>query len=88
MLLEPPAEVELAHAGFLGDGIEAETPCKMLMAATEGDHSAKLLLNGTVAAQGQTGTPPGAGTLFGLAFVPNVGIYFVDDGSNSLNLLH
>jgi hypothetical protein len=36
-----------------------------------------------------TGTPPGAGTLFGLAFVPDgSGIYFVDDGSNTLNLLH
>ncbi len=35
-----------------------------------------------------TGFPPGAGTLFGLAFVPNVGVYFVDDGNNTLNLLH
>jgi hypothetical protein len=32
---------------------------------------------------------PGAGTLFGLALVPNgSGIYFVDDGTNTLNLLH
>lgn len=35
-----------------------------------------------------TGSPPGAGTLFGLAFVPSKGIYFVDDGTNTLNLLH
>ncbi len=35
-----------------------------------------------------TGSPPGAGTLFGLAFVPGRGIYFVDDGTNTLNLLH
>jgi hypothetical protein len=34
-----------------------------------------------------TGTPPGAGTLFGLAFAPE-GLYFVDDGTNTLNLLH
>jgi len=34
------------------------------------------------------GPPPGAGTLFGLAFVPSAGVYFVDDGSNTLNLLH
>jgi hypothetical protein len=34
------------------------------------------------------GPPPGNGTLFGLAFVPSVGVYFVDDGSNTLNLLH
>jgi hypothetical protein len=31
---------------------------------------------------------PGAGTLFGLAVAPGgTGIYFVDDGSNTLNLL-
>ena len=31
----------------------------------------------------------GAGTLFGLAIAPlNAGIYFVDDGTNTLNLLH
>jgi hypothetical protein len=34
------------------------------------------------------GPPPGAGTLFGLIYVPETGIYFVDDGSNTLNLLH
>lgn len=34
-----------------------------------------------------TGTPPGAGTLFGLAVVRNQGVYFVDDGNNTLNLL-
>ncbi len=33
-----------------------------------------------------TGNPPGAGTLFGLTVVPGQGIYFVDDGSNTLNL--
>ncbi len=36
-----------------------------------------------------TGNPPGAGTLFGLAVIPGrSGVYFVDDGSNTLNLLH
>ena len=35
-----------------------------------------------------TGNPPGAGTLFGLIDVPGQGIYFVDDGSNTLNLFH
>jgi len=35
-----------------------------------------------------TGTPPGAGCLFGLAVVPNgSGVYFVDDCTNTLNLL-
>lgn len=36
-----------------------------------------------------TGSPAGAGTLFGLAVAPGPrGVYFVDDGSNTLNLLH
>ena len=35
-----------------------------------------------------TGNPPGAGTLFGLVVVAGLGIYFVDDGSNTLNLFH
>ncbi len=34
------------------------------------------------------GPPPGVGTLFGLAFDPARGVYFVDNGSNTLNLLH
>ncbi len=36
-----------------------------------------------------SGNPPGAGALFGLAIAPNQrGIYFVDDATNTLNLLH
>jgi DNA-binding beta-propeller fold protein YncE len=35
-----------------------------------------------------TGTPPGAGALFGLISVQGQGIYYVDDASNTLNLLH
>jgi hypothetical protein len=34
-----------------------------------------------------TGSPPGAGTLFGLLTVGKRAVYFVDDGSNTLNLL-
>jgi hypothetical protein len=35
------------------------------------------------------GTPPGAGCLFGLATAPNsAGVYFVDDCTNQLNILH
>jgi hypothetical protein len=34
------------------------------------------------------GTPPGNGALFGLAFDPSYGIYFVDDNENQLNVLH
>ncbi len=37
----------------------------------------------------KTGTPPGAGCLFGLAIVPGAaGVYFVDDCTNTLNILH
>ena len=46
-----------------------------------GAQRAKLLLD-------NTGAPPGAGALFGLVFVPAHGVYFVDDASNTLNLLH
>jgi hypothetical protein len=35
-----------------------------------------------------SGTPPGAGALFGLIFEPGKGVYFVDDATNTLNLLH
>jgi hypothetical protein len=35
-----------------------------------------------------SGSPPGAGTLFGLAVIPGGrGVYFVDDGTNTLNTL-
>ncbi|HXX33048.1 MAG TPA: hypothetical protein VEM15_01110 [Thermodesulfobacteriota bacterium] len=47
----------------------------------EGDQIATALLD-------NTGSPPGAGTLFGLTFDPFKGIYFVDNGSNTLNLFH
>jgi hypothetical protein len=33
-----------------------------------------------------SGSPPGAGALFGLAFAPE-GLYFVDDATNTLNIL-
>ncbi len=35
-----------------------------------------------------SGSPPGAGALFGLAFVPGMGVFFVDDATNTLNILH
>ena len=36
-----------------------------------------------------SGSPPGAGALFGLAVVPNQrAVYFVDDATNQLDLLH
>jgi hypothetical protein len=35
-----------------------------------------------------SGSPPGAGALFGLATAPRGGVYFVDDATNTLDLLH
>ena len=35
-----------------------------------------------------SGSPPGAGALFGLVFDPAHGLYYVDDATNTLNLLH
>jgi hypothetical protein len=37
----------------------------------------------------RSGTPPGSGALFGLAVTPDrEGVYYVDDATNTLNLLH
>lgn len=36
----------------------------------------------------QSGSPPGAGALFGLIFDPAHGLYYVDDATNTVNLLH
>jgi hypothetical protein len=35
-----------------------------------------------------SGNPPGAGALFGLAFVSGQGLYYVDDATNTLNLFN
>ena len=57
-----------------GDGFITEiTP--------RGQQIAKKLLD-------NTGMPPGSGALFGLAFDPDLGIVFVDDATNTLNVLH
>jgi sugar lactone lactonase YvrE len=50
----------------------------MVTTSPDGQQISKVLLD-------NTGTPPGAGTLFGLAGGPSGGVYFVDDGSNTLN---
>jgi hypothetical protein len=58
-----------------GDGLIVETTPRGTQIATE-----TLDTNGT---------PPGAGALFGLAITPDHhGLYFVDDATNTLNLLH
>jgi hypothetical protein len=35
-----------------------------------------------------SGSPPGAGALFGLIFDPSRGLFYVDDAANTLNLFH
>jgi hypothetical protein len=35
-----------------------------------------------------SGSPPGAGALFGLTAVPGSGIFYVDDATNTMNLIH
>jgi len=35
-----------------------------------------------------SGNPPGSGALFGVIFDPENGVVFVDDATNTLNLLH
>ena len=53
----------------------------LVVIAPWGQQVNKILLD-------SSGTPPGAGALFGLIQVPGSGIYYVDDASNTLNLLH
>jgi hypothetical protein len=58
-----------------GDGFIVET-------TPAGKQVASFLLD-------NTGSPPGAGALFGLAVTPNAnGVYYVDDAANTLNLFH
>jgi len=46
-----------------------------------GEQIAKVLLD-------SSGSPAGAGALFGLTFVPSKGVIFVDDATNTLNSFH
>lgn len=41
-----------------------------------------------VAMLDSSGSPPGARALFGLTDVPGSGIFYVDDATNTMNLLH
>ena len=58
-----------------GNGLMVET-------SPSGMQVAKKMLD-------SSGSPPGAGALFGLALAPNnAGVYYVDDAVNTLRLLH
>lgn len=81
--LNDPLALAMAPNGDIlttngGDGNLVET--------TPGGHQVAVkMLDTTPAPPG----PNGNGTLFGLAVVPGgSGVYFVDDGNNTLNLLH
>ncbi|MGA7223160.1 MAG: hypothetical protein WBX16_09900 [Candidatus Acidiferrales bacterium] len=77
--LNGPLGLTVAEDGHIltvngGDGFITEiTP--------RGTQIAKTLLD-------NSGTPPGSGALFGLIFEPGQGVVFVDDATNTLNLLH
>jgi hypothetical protein len=68
------------------------TPDGGLLTVNSGDgFITEIAPNGMQVAKRQldkSGSPPGAGALFGLAFDPEHGIYFVDDAVNTLMLLH
>jgi hypothetical protein len=77
--LNAPLGLAITPGGHLltvngGDGFITEI-------AADGAQVAKLLLD-------SSGSPPGNGALFGLAFDPAHGVWFVDDATNTLNLLH
>ena len=60
-----------------------------IIVANAGDGNlVEITPNGNQVAM-KTVEPAGAGTLFGLADAPmNAGVYFVDDGTNTLNIIH
>jgi hypothetical protein len=78
--LDGPLGLFLAPGGHIltvnsGNGLIVETaPAGIQVATGQLDSS---------------GSPPGAGALFGLAVAPDAsGVYYVDDATNTLNLLH
>jgi hypothetical protein len=73
--MAPSGDILTANGG---DGNLVET-------TPAGDQVAIKMLDNSPAPPG----PNGNGTLFGLAVVPDgSGVYLVDDGTNTLNLLH
>jgi hypothetical protein len=82
-MLNDPLGLATAPGGDIltvngGDG-------KLVETTAAGQQVAVKVLDSTPVPPG----PPGNGTLFGLAVAPHgAGVYFVDDGSNTLDLLH
>jgi hypothetical protein len=72
LVIAPNSDVLTVNGG---DGRIVET-------ATGGTQVAHRFLD-------RSGSPPGSGALFGLAVVPrDGGVYYVDDATNTLRLLH
>ena len=72
LIIAPDGDVLTVNAG--NGGIVETTPGGVQVATRQLDSS---------------GTPPGAGALFGLAVAPGGrGVYYVDDATNTLRLLH
>jgi hypothetical protein len=98
-IAQPLSRVNTAHLGTtLTHGGSLQDPLGLTL-ATNGDI---LAVNGTngflteISPTGQqisktlldsSGTPPGTGALFGLVDVQGQGVYYVDDATNTLNLL-
>jgi hypothetical protein len=82
----------LSHGGFLSDplGLTID-PSTGNILVTNGNNGLLITINPS-GDQIQwnlidnLGSPPGNGDLFGLVSVPGAGVYFVDDGTNTLNL--
>ena len=81
----------VSQNGFLNDPLGLTLAANGNLIAANGDDGNLVEVTPRGAQVGErlvddTGSPPGAGTLFGLTALPGH-IFFVDDGSNTLNVL-
>ena len=95
-----PDALQRKTTAFTGEDVTANGDVSGPLGLTIAPNGDILTVNGgdgniveTTPAGAQVATktlePAGAGTLFGVAVVPDgSGVYFVDDGSNTLNLFH
>jgi DNA-binding beta-propeller fold protein YncE len=79
--------------GFLNDPLGLITAPNGDLLSANGDDGNLVRINthGTEVSKSlldSSGSPPGSGALFGLAIVPDHGVYYVDDATNTLNLLY
>lgn len=85
--------VTVSSGGFLNDPLGLALAANGNLAVVNGDDGNIIEIT-PAGAQilheliDDSGDPPGAGALFGLVVVKNEGVYFVDDATNTLNLLN